>query len=51
MGIHQKVTGRSSSLGSGIAAGVAVALALTNLLGALLAFIIRKELLQQENLG
>ena len=51
MGIHQKVTGRSSSLGSGIAAGVAVALALTLLLGALLAFFISREVVQQENLG
>lgn len=51
MGIHQKVTGRSSSLGSGIAAGVAVALASTLLLGALLAFFISREVVQQENLG
>lgn len=51
MGIHQKITGRSSSLGGGIAAGVAAALALTLLLGALLAFFISREVVRQENLG
>lgn len=51
MDIHPKVTGRASSLGGGIAAGVAAALSLTLLLGALLAFFISREVVQQECLG
>lgn len=48
---NSKSTGRISSMPKGIAAGVLTALLLTCLLGAVLAFLISREIVLQENMG
>lgn len=51
MKVHSKHTGRASGMPGGIAAGVACAMCISLLLGAMLAFLISREVIRQENMG
>ena len=51
MRVHSKCTGRASSMPVGIAAGVAFAMCISLVFGAVLAFLISREAIRQENMG
>lgn len=51
MNVHSKSTGRASSMPAGIAAGAAFAMCISLVSGAVLAFLISREVIRQENVG